>query len=120
MAKLLEKFGDTSAAVRDATDGVARAVMANLSSQGDILQGLLQVCNDLTGACIWQEEMAGQRLYRDVIMCRREIGPSQPAGRSGQPGLAQQAGQCADVGRHGPLRAQAAGHCTTRCGPQAV
>ncbi len=34
MGKLLERFGDPSSAVRLATDGVARAVMANLSSQG--------------------------------------------------------------------------------------
>ena len=44
MAKLLERFGDTSSAFRDATDGVARAVMANLSSQGDSLQGPLRLC----------------------------------------------------------------------------
>ncbi len=38
MGKLLERFGDPSAAVRHATNGVARAVMANLSSQGESLQ----------------------------------------------------------------------------------
>ena len=38
MGKLLERFGDPSASVRHATNGVARAVMANLSSQGDRLQ----------------------------------------------------------------------------------
>lgn len=37
MGKLLERFGDPSASVRHATNGVARAVMANLSSQGNIL-----------------------------------------------------------------------------------
>lgn len=41
MGKLLERFGDGSASVRHATDGVARAVMANLSSQGDTLHTLL-------------------------------------------------------------------------------
>ena len=41
MGKLLERFGDPSASVRHATNGVARAVMANLSSQGDILQTFL-------------------------------------------------------------------------------
>ena len=34
MIKLLERFGDVSAAVRAANDALARAVMANLSSQG--------------------------------------------------------------------------------------
>ena len=34
MSKLLERFGDVSAAVRAANDALARAVMANLSSQG--------------------------------------------------------------------------------------
>ena len=34
MGKLLERFGDVSAAVRAANDALARAVMANLSSQG--------------------------------------------------------------------------------------
>lgn len=41
MGKLLERFGDGSASVRHATDGVARAVMANLSSQGDTMHTLL-------------------------------------------------------------------------------
>ena len=64
MAKLLERFGDTSAAVRDATDGVARAVMANLSSQGDTLQGPLQLCNDLIGACICDEDTGRPKTIR--------------------------------------------------------
>lgn len=34
MGKLLDCFGDVSAAVRAANDALARAVMANLSNQG--------------------------------------------------------------------------------------
>ena len=41
MGKLLERFGDGSASVRHATEGVARAVMANLSSQGETFHTLL-------------------------------------------------------------------------------
>ena len=36
MGKLLDCFGDVSAAVRAANDALARAVMANLSNQGAV------------------------------------------------------------------------------------
>jgi L-fucose isomerase-like protein len=44
MSKLLERFGDVSASVRHATNSVARAVMRNLSSQGELSTSIIVLC----------------------------------------------------------------------------
>lgn len=40
MGKLLDKFGDTTAFVRDANDRAAQTIMANLTSHGENGRGL--------------------------------------------------------------------------------
>jgi len=95
MGKLLERFGDGSASVRHATDGVARAVMANLSSQGDTMHTLLPKTASTAAlfyfvlsldAEAWKFMMMGSPTW---CMSRCEAGDAQPAGRSGEQGVAQ-------------------------------